>query len=232
MGRHAGWIAAAGGLAAEQTGDAPHIILFPEIAFDEAAFLKRVQESVARYEYCVIVVSEGTRYADGRFLSETGTKDAFGHAQLGGVAATVAQLVKAKLGLKYHYAIADYLQRAARHIASKVDVAQAYAMGKAAVELALAGENAVMPTIVRKSDSPYRWTVGSVALKDVANKEKFMPRSFITKDGFGITARCRRYLAPLIQGEDYPPYRNGLPSYVRLKNQRVARRLKTDFVLK
>jgi 6-phosphofructokinase 1 len=232
MGRHAGWIAAAGGLAAEQAGDAPHIILFPEIAFDEAAFLKRVQESVARYEYCVIVVSEGTRYADGRFLSETGTKDAFGHAQLGGVAATVAQLVKAKLGLKYHYAIADYLQRAARHIASKVDVAQAYAMGKAAVELALAGENAVMPTIVRKSDSPYRWTVGSVALKDVANKEKFMPRSFITKDGFGITARCRRYLAPLIQGEDYPPYRNGLPSYVRLKNQRVARRLKTDFVLK
>jgi 6-phosphofructokinase 1 len=232
MGRHAGWIAAAGGLAAEQTGDAPHIILFPEIAFDEAAFLKRVQESVARYEYCVIVVSEGTRYADGRFLSETGTKDAFGHAQLGGVAATVAQLVKAKLGLKYHYAIADYLQRAARHIASKVDVEQAYAMGKAAVEFALAGENAVMPTIVRKSDSPYRWTVGKVALKNVANKEKLMPRSFITKDGFGITARCRRYLAPLIQGEDYPPYRNGLPSYVRLKNQRVARRLKTDFVLK
>jgi 6-phosphofructokinase 1 len=232
MGRHAGWIAAAGGLAAEQAGDAPHIILFPEIAFDEAAFLKRVQESVARYEYCVIVVSEGTRYADGRFLAEAGTKDAFGHAQLGGVAATVAQLVKSKLGLKYHYAIADYLQRAARHIASKVDVEQAYAMGKAAVELALAGENAVMPTIVRKSDSPYRWTVGKVALRDVANKEKLMPRSFITKDGFGITARCRRYLAPLIRGEDYPPYRNGLPSYVRLKNQRVARRLKTDFVLK
>jgi 6-phosphofructokinase 1 len=177
-------------------------------------------------------VSEGAHYADGRFLAEAGGKDAFGHAQLGGVAATVAQLVKAKLGLKYHYAIADYLQRAARHIASKVDVEQAYAMGKAAVELALKGENAVMPTIVRKSDKPYRWTVGKVPLADVANKEKKMPRDFITEDGFGITAACRRYLAPLIKGEDYPPYKDGLPSYVSLKNQRVARKLKTEFVLK
>ncbi len=232
MGRHAGWIAAAAGLAGEKAGDPPHVILFPEITFDEAAFLARVKDSVERYEYCVVVVSEGTRNPDGRFLAEAGTKDAFGHAQLGGVAATVAQLVKSKLGYKYHYAIADYLQRAARHIASKVDVEQAYAMGKAAVELALAGENAVMPTIVRKSDAPYRWTVGKVALSRVANKEKMMPRSFITKDGFGITAGCRRYLAPLIQGEDYPPYRNGLPTYVSLKNQRVPRRLATDFVLK
>jgi 6-phosphofructokinase 1 len=232
MGRHAGWIAAAAGLAGETPADAPHVILFPEIAFDEAAFLQRVKDCVARYEYCVVVVSEGARYADGRFLAEAGGKDAFGHAQLGGVAATVAQLVRAKLGFKYHYAIADYLQRAARHIASKVDVAQAYAVGKAAVELALAGENAVMPTIVRKSSSPYRWTVGKVALSRVANKEKLMPRGFISKDGFGITARCRRYLAPLIQGEDYPPYRNGLPSYVSLRNQRVARRLDKEFVLK
>ena len=181
MGRHAGWIAAAGGLAGEGPADAPHVILFPEIPFDEDAFLARVKDSVAKYEYCVVVVSEGAHYADGRFLAEAGGKDAFGHAQLGGVAATVAQLVKAKLGFKYHYAIADYLQRAARHIASKVDVEQAYAMGKAAVELALKGENAVMPTIVRKSDQPYRWGVGKVALAEVANKEKMMPRNFITR---------------------------------------------------
>src|SRR6476646_1855269 len=230
MGRHAGWIAAAAGLAGEKEGDAPHVILFPEIPFDETAFLARVKDSVAKHEYCVVVVSEGAHYADGRFLSEAGGKDAFGHAQLGGVAATIAQLVKAKLGFKYHYAIADYLQRAARHIASKVDVAQAYAMGKAAVELALKGHNAVMPIIVRTSDKPYRWKVGSVSLAEVANKEKMMPRNFISPDGFAITAACRKYLAPLIVGEDYPPYKNGLPSYVSLRNQRVTRRLKTDFV--
>jgi ATP-dependent phosphofructokinase / diphosphate-dependent phosphofructokinase len=232
MGRHAGWIAAAGGLAGETAADAPHVILFPEIPFDEPAFLQRVKDSVERYEYCVVVVSEGARHPDGRFLAEAGGKDAFGHAQLGGVAATVAQLVRGKLGYKYHYAIADYLQRAARHIASKVDVEQAYAVGKAAVELAVAGENAVMPTIVRKSHKPYRWTIGKVSLAKVANQEKMMPRNFISKDGFAITPACRRYLAPLIHGEDYPPYRNGLPSYVSLRNQRVARRLAADFVLK
>ena len=232
MGRHAGWIAAAGGLAGAAPADAPHVILFPEIPFDEAAFLARVKDSVERYEYCVVVVSEGARHADGRFLAEAGGKDAFGHAQLGGVASAVAQLVRGKLGFKYHYAIADYLQRSARHIASKVDVAQAYAVGKAAVELALRGETAMMPTIVRTSSQPYRWTVGKVALSRVANKEKMMPRNFISKDGFAITAACRRYLAPLIQGEDYPPYRNGLPAYVSLRNQPVARRLNTDFVLK
>jgi 6-phosphofructokinase 1 len=232
MGRHAGWIAAAAGLAGEKEGDPPHVILFPEIPFDETAFLARVKDCVTRYEYCVVVVSEGARYADGRFLAEAGGKDAFGHAQLGGVAAKVAELVRGKLGFKYHYAIADYLQRAARHIASKVDVEQAYAMGKAAVELALKGENAVMPTIVRKSSKPYRWTVGNVALAAVANKEKMMPRNFITQDGFGITAPCREYLAPLIRGEDYPPYKDGLPAYVSLKNQRVTKKLKTEFVIK
>ena len=232
MGRHAGWIAAAAGLAGQKAGDAPHVILFPEMPFDEAAFLARVKTSVEQYEYCVVVVSEGARYPDGRFLAEAGGKDAFGHAQLGGVAATIAQLVKAKLGYKFHYAIADYLQRAARHIASKVDVDQAYAVGKAAVELALAGENAVMPTIVRKSSKPYRWTVGKVDLAKVANKEKMMPRNYISKDGFAITAACREYLAPLIRGEDYPPYKDGLPSYVSLRNQRVARRLPNEFVLK
>jgi 6-phosphofructokinase 1 len=232
MGRHAGWIAAAAGLAGETPADAPHVILFPEVPFDEAAFLARVKQCVVDYEYCVVVVSEGARHADGRFLAEAGGKDAFGHSQLGGVAATVAQLVRGKLGFKYHYAIADYLQRSARHIASKVDVEQAYAVGKAAVELALAGENAVMPTIVRKSSRPYRWAIGKVALSRVANKEKLLPPGFISKDGFAITAACRRYLAPLVRGEDYPPYRNGLPSYVSLRNQRVARRLTTEFVLK
>jgi ATP-dependent phosphofructokinase / diphosphate-dependent phosphofructokinase len=232
MGRHAGWIAAAGGLAGSGAGDAPHVILFPEIPFDEQAFLARVKDSVERYEYCVVVVSEGTRHADGRFLAEAGTRDAFGHAQLGGVAATISELVRSKLGYKYHYAIADYLQRSARHIASKVDVEQAYAVGKAAVELAVAGESAVMPTIVRKSDKPYRWTIGKVALSRVANREKMMPRRFIGKDGFSITSACRRYLEPLILGEDYPPYRAGLPDYVTLRNKPVERRLATDFVLK
>ena len=225
MGRHAGWIAAAAGLAGSKAGDAPHIILFPEIAFDEAAFLVRVTECVRKYDYCVIVVSEGARHADGRFLADAGTVDAFGHKQLGGVAPVLAAIVRDKLKLKYHYAIADYLQRSARHIASRVDVEQAYAVGRAAVELALKGENAVMPTIVRRSDHPYRWSVGKAALADVANQEKMMPRNYITRDGFGITAAARRYLAPLISGEDYPPYRHGLPAYGSLKLVRVKKKL-------
>jgi 6-phosphofructokinase 1 len=229
MGRHAGWIAAAGGLAGEKPGDAPHIILFPELAFDQPAFLARVKQSVERYGYCVVVASEGVRDADGKFLAEAGSRDAFGHAQLGGVAPYLAALVKRELDYKYHWALADYLQRAARHIASKTDVEQAYATGKAAVEFALKGYNAVMPTIVRKSDKPYKWSIGMAKLVDVANHEKFMPRDFITKDGFGITAKCRRYLAPLIKGEDYPPYKDGLPQYVQLKNLAVKKKLKTSF---
>jgi 6-phosphofructokinase len=232
MGRHAGWIAAAAGLAGDERGDAPHVILFPEIAFDEEAFLQRVKESVERYEYCVVVVSEGVRDAQGRFLAEAGTRDAFGHAQLGGVAANIAALVRAKLGYKFHYAIADYLQRSARHIASRVDVEQAYAVGKAAVEFALRGDDAVMPVIVRKANKPYRWSVGKVALERVANREKMMPRSFISRDGFAITALCRRYLEPLIAGEDYPPYRAGLPVYATLRNAPVPRLLEERFVLK
>ena len=227
MGRHAGWIAAASGLAGEKAGDAPHIILFPEIPFDRAAFLKRVSECVRKYDYCVVVVSEGARYADGRFLADAGTSDAFGHKQLGGVAPVLAALVRDELKLKYHYAIADYLQRSARHIASRVDVEQAYAVGKAAVELALRGMNSVMPAIVRKSDRPYRWTIGTAPLDQVANHEKMMPRSYISRDGFGITAAARRYLAPLIQGEDYPPYKDGLPAYVSLKGIAVKKKLPT-----
>lgn len=229
MGRHAGWIAAAGGLAAEKEGDPPQVILFPEVPFNEEAFLERVRRSVDEQGYCAIVVSEGVRNSDGKFLSEAGTKDAFGHVQLGGVAPMLANLVKEKLGYKYHWAVADYLQRAARHIASKTDVEQAYALGKAAVELAIEGRNAVMPVIVRKSDSPYSWGIGSADLADVANVEKKMPRDFISEDGFSITEACRRYLSPLIQGEDYPPYVNGLPDYVTLKNVAVPKKLNTSF---
>jgi 6-phosphofructokinase 1 len=231
MGRHAGWIAAAGGLAGRGRDEPPHVILFPEIPFEQARFLARVKETVSRVGYCVIVVSEGTATADGRFLADAGTRDAFGHTQLGGVGPVVANLVRAELGYKFHWAVADYLQRAARHIASKVDVAQAYAVGKAAVELALAGENAVMPTIVRKASKPYRWTVGKAPLQAVANKEKKVPRDYITEDGFGITEKCRRYLEPLIAGEDYPPYRNGLPAYVRIRGVAVRKKLTTTYVL-
>jgi 6-phosphofructokinase 1 len=231
MGRHAGWIAAAGGLAGRKPGEAPHAILFPEIAFDRDRFLAKVKDSVQRYGYCVVVASEGTRTADGKFLSDMGTRDAFGHVQLGGVAPTLANMVKEAHGYKYHWALADYLQRSARHIASKVDVEQAYAVGKAAVELALAGQNAVMPVIVRKSSRPYRWTVGSTDIAAVANKEKMVPRHFITADGFGITAAARRYLQPLIEGEAYPPYEDGLPRYATLRKAKVRRRLKTDFVI-
>jgi 6-phosphofructokinase 1 len=231
MGRHAGWIAAAGGLAGKEPGDAPHIILFPEVPFNQRAFLKRVKESVTKYDYCVIVVSEGAAYKNGKFLAEAGTRDAFGHAQLGGVAPVVANMVRDKLGYKYHYAVADYLQRSARHIASATDVKQAYAVGEAAVKMALAGKTAVMPVIKRVSDRPYRWKIESAPLSRIANKEKMLPRRYITKDGFGITAAARRYLEPLIRGEDYPPYINGLPKYVALKNAAVKPRLKTKFVV-
>ena len=231
MGRHAGWIAAAGGLAAEKKGDAPHIILFPEIVFDKAAFLKRVDQCVKKYGYCAIVVSEGIKNPEGQFLAEAGGRDSFGHAQLGGVAPVVAQMIKDEHGYKYHWAVADYLQRAARHIASKTDVDQAYALGKAAVQLALKGQNAVMPTIVRKSNKPYKWTIGVAKLSAVANVEKMMPKNYITKDGFGITERCRTYLQPLIKGEDYPPYKNGLPQYVVLKNVAVPKKLKKKFTI-
>jgi len=231
MGRHAGWIAAAGGLAADEDNDIPIVILFPEIKFNQEAFLARVNANVEKYEYCSVVVSEGARWPDGKFLAEQGTRDAFGHSQLGGAAPVVANMIKEVLGYKYHWAVADYLQRSARHIASKTDVEQAYALGKAAVDMAIAGENAVMPTIVRKSDSPYVWEIGKAKLEDVANIEKMMPKEFITDDGFGITEACRRYLLPLIEGEDYPPYKNGMPKYITLKNKPVAKILNTEFKL-
>jgi 6-phosphofructokinase len=229
MGRHAGWIAAAGGLASTADTEIPIVILFPEIAFDKDKFLAKVDGNVKKYGYCTVVVSEGVKSPDGKFLADQGLKDAFGHAQLGGVAPVVASIVKEGLGLKYHWGVADYLQRAARHIASKSDVDQAYAMGKAAVELAVKGQNSVMPTVVRASNKPYKWKVGVAPLNKVANVEKMMPTDFITADGFGITAKCRTYLEPLIQGEDYPPYKNGMPQYVRLKNIPVKKKLKGEF---
>ncbi|MBV1873003.1 MAG: 6-phosphofructokinase [Gammaproteobacteria bacterium] len=231
MGRHAGWIAAAGGLAQEQEGDPPHIILFPEIAFNEAKFLMKVKQTVKQHGFCVVVASEGVHYKDGTFLSDSGQRDAFGHAQLGGVAPTLATMINEKWGYKYHWAVSDYLQRAARHIASATDVEQAYAMGKAAVEFALVGKNAVMTTIVRKPGKTYRWEVGEAPLAEVANVERKMPRSYITKDGFGITDACKAYLQPLISGEDYPPYKNGLPQYARLKKVLVKKKLTKSFML-
>ena len=224
MGRHAGWITAATGLASRRANEGPHILLFPEVPWNEEAFLARVEEAVKQYGYCAIGASEGLQDANGRFLSESGLKDAFGHAQLGGVAPMLAGLVQSKLRLKQHWAVADYLQRAARHIASKADLEQSYAVGKAAVELAVKGMNSVMPTIVRTSSRPYRWKIGVAKLSDVANVEKKMPRDFITADGFHITQKCRNYLQPLIAGEAFPPFEGGLPKYVRLKNAPVRKK--------
>ncbi len=229
MGRHAGWIAAAGGLAADEENDIPVVILFPEVEFNQERFLARVKENVESYGYCTVVVSEGAKWSDGKFLAEQDTRDSFGHAQLGGAAPVVANMIKDAHGYKYHWAVADYLQRSARHIASKTDVEQAYALGKAAVEMALAGDNAIMPTVVRLSDDPYAWEIGKADLADVANVEKVMPAEYISEDGFGITDACRRYLVPLIEGEDYPPYEKGMPKYVRLKNEAVVKKLESEF---
>jgi 6-phosphofructokinase 1 len=229
MGRHAGWIAAAGGLAADDDNDIPIVILFPEVEFDQEAFLASCKQKVESHGYVIVVVSEGAHWPDGRFLAEQGTRDAFGHAQLGGAAPVVANMIKEKLGYKFHWSVADYLQRAARHLASKTDVEQAYAVGQAAVELALEGKNAIMPAIIRTSNDPYRWEIQEADLSKVANVEKMMPTEFITEDGFGITQACREYLLPLIQGEDYPPYKNGLPDYVTLKNVVVPKKLADNF---
>ncbi len=223
MGRHAGWIAAAGGLI-EDNG-IPVVILFPEIEFDKDKFMAQVQAKVEEHGFCTIVVSEGTHWPDGRFLAEQGTRDDFGHAQLGGAAPVVANMIKEALGHKFHWAVADYLQRAARHLSSKSDVEQAYALGQSGVEMALEGHNSIMPTVVRKSSNPYVWEIGQAPLSEVANVEKMMPMDYITEDGFGITAACKEYLYPLIEGEAYPEYKNGLPDYVTLDNVAVEKKL-------
>ena len=229
MGRHAGWITSAVGMAADAATPIPLVLLFPEIPFDEEKFIAAVDARTREFGYCCIGVSEGLLNADGELMAEAGTKDAFGHAQLGGVGPLIARLVKDRLDYKYHWAVADYLQRAARHLASKTDLEQSYAVGKAAVDLALKGHNAVMPAIVRVSDRPYRWKIGIAPLADIANQEKKLPRDFITPDGFGITDKSRAYLAPLIRGEAPPPYRDGLPQYVRLKNVALPKKLSATF---
>jgi 6-phosphofructokinase 1 len=229
MGRHAGWITAAVGMAEDAATPIPLLLLFPEIAFDQARFLAAVDDRVKRFGYCCVGVSEGLKNAEGKLMAEAGTRDSFGHAQLGGVGPLIATLVRDGLGHKYHWAVADYLQRAARHLASKTDLEQSYAVGKAAVEMALAGRSAVMPAITRVSDRPYRWKITEAPLSKVANVEKMLPRHFITKDGFGITARARAYLAPLIRGEAPPPYKDGLPQYVRLANIAVPKKLEREF---
>lgn len=229
MGRHAGWIAAAGGLAGKGRDEPPHIILFPEIPFNREAFLARVDQSVKDYGYCVVVASEGAQYEDGRFLADAGGKDAFGHTQLGGVAPTLANMVKQALGHKFHWAVADYLQRSARHIASATDLEQAYTVGQKAVEMALEGKQAVMPIIVREQSKPYRWTIGEAPLSEVANQEKKMPIHYISDDGFGITDDCREYLQPLIEGEAFPPFENGIPKVADLKLELAEKKLKTPF---
>jgi 6-phosphofructokinase 1 len=229
MGRNAGWITAAVGMAADAATPIPLVLLFPEIPFDEARFTATVEANVKEFGYCCVGVSEGLRSPDGKLMAETGTKDAFGHAQLGGVGPLVAGIVRDRLKYKFHWAVADYLQRAARHIASKTDLEHSYAVGKAAVQLAVAGRNAVMPAIIRKSDSPYRWRIEAVPLDQVANVEKKLPRDFITADGFGITEKARAYLAPLIRGETFPPFKDGVPRYVRLRNVAVPKKLETEF---
>jgi 6-phosphofructokinase 1 len=231
MGRHAGWATAAAALAAEHDGDAPHILLLPEIGFNEARFLAKAKEALERYGQCVIATSEGVKGPNDEFLSASAAKDAFGHAQLGGVAPVIANLISAKLGCRCHWGVPDYLQRSARHIASETDLQQAYAVGRAAVEFAVAGKNAVMPAIRRLSDAPYRWDIIAAPLSEVANQEKLLPPGYISADGFGITASARRYLAPLIVGEAYPPYKNGLPDYVKLQNVAVPKKLKSEFAV-
>ena len=226
MGRHAGWLAASAGLAKSKNNSAPHIILLPEVTFNEKLFLKKVKEVVKKEDYCVIVVSEGAKYKNGKFLADAGTVDSFGHKQLGGVAPRIADMISNKLGFKYHWAVSDYLQRSARHISSRVDLDHAYAVGKAAVEYASSGENAIMPIIVRKKTKPYAWEVGKVALSKVANIEKKMPRNFISKDGFGITQSCKNYLSPLIQGEAWAPFEDGVIQTASLKNKLIKKKLR------
>ena len=231
MGRHAGWTTAACALAADREGEAPHILLLPEVVFDEARFLAKVKEATGRYGQCVIAVSEGVKGPDGEFLSASGLKDAFGHAQLGGVAPVITNLISTRFGYRCHWAVPDYLQRSARHIASETDLHQAYAVGRAAVEFAVAGKSALMPAIRRISDAPYRWDIIAASLSEVANQERLLPADFISADGFGVTGAARRYLAPLIVGEAYPPFKNGLPDYVKLRNLAAPKKLSTGFAV-
>jgi len=226
MGRHAGWLAASAGVIKEKTGDAPHLILLPEIKFNQSLFLKKVKEATIKYGYCVIVASEGIKDGKNKFLSDSGLKDSFGHAQLGGVAPILSSIITEKLKYKVHWAVSDYLQRAARHIASKVDVNQAYTLGLESIKLAKTDINNIMLTI--KNDSTrqnYKWSISSTNLDNVANVEKMLPKSFIKSNNFEITNSCKQYILNLIQGEDYPTYQNGFPKYAKLKCETIKKKL-------
>lgn len=225
MGRHAGWIAAATGLASRAPDEGPHLILLPEVPFDPNKFCAAVTAAVKKNGYCAVTVSEGLQDEKGNFLSEMGTKDAFGHTQLGGVGTYIQELVKRELKLKVHGAVLDYCQRSARHLASKVDVEQATACGAKAVELAEQGLTGVLPVIRRDSQSPYRWSLTHTDAENIANQEKLLPKDYIREDGYHITDKFREYCAPLIQGEDYPPYEGGLPRYARLKRALLPKKL-------
>ena len=225
MGRHAGWMAASSALARTSIEDAPHIILLPEITFNQKDFLTLVKQVVAKHGYCVVVVSEGVKNSKGKFLSESDGRDAFGHSQLGGIAPYISQLINNKLKIKNHWAVADYLQRSARHIASRVDLEQAQAVGSFAIKYALAGMNGVMPIIVRNRGSKYKWSIEAAPLSRIANLEKKLPKSFISKNGMNVTQKAIDYLMPLIQGETHPPYKNGIPLTKEFKLIKAVKKL-------
>ena len=226
MGRHAGWLAASAGVIKEKAGDAPHLILFPEIQFNQSSFLKKVKETTIKYGYCVIVASEGIKDNKNKFLSDSGLKDSFGHAQLGGVAPVLSSIITNKLKYKVHWAVSDYLQRAARHIASTVDVDQAYALGLESIKVAKLDNNNIMLTIKStKIKQKYKWSISSTNLNNVANVEKMLPKNFIKSNGFEITRSCKEYISNLIQGEDYPSYDNGIPQYAKLECKTIKKKL-------
>lgn len=225
MGRHAGWMAASSALARTSNEDAPHIILLPEVTFNQKDFLALVKQVVAKHGYCVVVVSEGVKNSKGKFLAESDRRDAFGHSQLGGIAPFISELINNKLKIKNHWAVADYLQRSARHIASRVDLEQAQAVGSFAIKYALAGMNGVMPIIVRNKGSKYKWSIEAAPLSKIANLEKKLPKSFISKNGMNVTQKAIDYLMPLIQGESHPPYKNGIPLTKEFKLIKAEKKL-------
>lgn len=229
MGRHTGWIAAACGMAQDANADGPLLLLVPEITFNRNRFIAAVRTRIARYGYCAVAVAEGICLADGRRLTQAGDDGIPAHDQLGGVAPLIAGMIRNALKVKVHWSVLDYVQRAARHIASRTDVDQAYAVGRKAVAYALHGLTNVMPVIVRTSDQPYRWQVAPKPLTGIMNREKRLPRTFLTADGYRLTARARRYFAPLIRGEAWPPFENGLPVHAKLRLQPVQRRMPRSY---
>ena len=225
MGRHAGWMAASSALARTSKNDPPHIILLPEVVFNQSKFLDKIRKCVKKNGYCVIVASEGVKNSKGKFLAESDTKDAFGHTQLGGVAPYLGSMISKKLKLKNHWAVSDYLQRSARHIASQTDLLHAEAVGIHAVKYAVKGMNGVMPVIVRGKGKKYSWKISPVSLSKIANVEKKLPKSYISGNGFDVTSKAIKYLSPLIKGEAYPKFKDGIPVTQKLKLLQVKKKL-------